>query len=78
VTEREWRLRNTIDRLRDQLYALEARLVGEVAPVATAGRRMRFCGYCGALCHGTACVAHADLLRLDPLAPVGEPTLIYQ
>ena len=66
MTEREFRLRSTIDRLRNERDYFKAR-----APKRRVGMPFR-CIYCGLPTRKTAgtpvaCPAHRDLLSLDPL-----------
>ena len=73
MTEREFRLRSTIDRLRDKCEQLGEERDYFKARVPKRRVRMPFrCIYCGLPTRKTAgvpsaCPAHRDLLALDPL-----------
>jgi hypothetical protein len=71
-SERELRLRERIDTLRDQRDEAEderRRLRKTVATLIGSRPKKQFreCVYCGAFTYGKACPAHRDLIQRDPL-----------
>jgi hypothetical protein len=67
VTAREERLRTLIDVLSDQIHDLAEERDAAVQRLARRrNSRTRRCVYCAAACYGVACVAHADLIEVDP------------